>query len=400
MITKTIKSFNQFTRNALLEKVKGYVNKTKSLEAEILRIKKRNNLSKIYRFDLGENIDGFSPKVNAFLENLHKNEVLFSKLHRYPDITHLSLRERLGATFNVPRQNIVISAGLDSVLDLITRVFFEYKDVFLMPVPDFFLFESYSERMGASPVFLQLEEENNFAWTERTYQKFYDLIIKFRPKVIFLSNPSNPTGQIIPDEKLVEIIEFASSYNTFVVIDEAYREFTGNPNDSIAKYSSKYPNLIILRTFSKAFGLAGLRLGYLICSDEQVIEALLLHRHHFPVTQLSLNIASIASKDMQFIYKTQQNTDIRRDILFNNLKTLKSFKYIPSVTNIFMLKNKFLPASELDKRFKRRGIIASQLNITGVVQDNYLRITIRKEEDNLHLFNVCKEIDNECRLLS
>ena len=72
MLVKTIKSFNLVTRNALLERVKGYVNKSKSLEAEILRIKKRNNLKKIYRFDLGENIDGFSPKVNAFLENFHK----------------------------------------------------------------------------------------------------------------------------------------------------------------------------------------------------------------------------------------------------------------------------------------------------------------------------------------
>ena len=74
MIVKTIKSFNLVTRNALLEKVQGYVNKSKSLEAEILRIKKRNDLKKIYRFDLGENIDGFSPKVNHFLENLYKKE--------------------------------------------------------------------------------------------------------------------------------------------------------------------------------------------------------------------------------------------------------------------------------------------------------------------------------------
>jgi len=400
MIVKTIKSFNQITRNALSEKVEGYVNKSKSLEAEILRIKKKNNLKKIYRFDLGENIDGFSPKVNTFLENLHKNEVLFSKLHQYPDITHLSLRERLGATFNVPRQNIVISAGLDSIIDLITRVFFEYKDTFLMPVPDFFLFESYSERMGATPVFLQLEEDKNFAWSENTYYQFNELFMKYRPKIVMLSNPNNPTGQIIPEEKLIEMIELASSYSSFIVVDEAYHEFIGDPTDSIAKYSNKYPNLIVLRSFSKALGLAGIRLGYLICSNHEVIEALLLHRHHYPITQLSLNIARIALKDKNYLYKTQQNTIERRKLLFNNLKTLKSFKYIPSVTNIFMLKNKFLPATELDKRFKRRGIIASHINISGVEQNDYLRITIRTEEDNLYLFNVCKEIDKECQLLS
>jgi histidinol-phosphate aminotransferase len=269
-----------------------------------------------------------------------------------------------------------------------------------MPVPDFFLFESYSERMGASPVFLQLDENKNFAWTERTYLKFNELLLKFRPKVVFLSNPSNPSGQVIPEEKLIEIIELAESYNTFVVVDEAYREFVGEPNDSMAKYSNKYPNLIVLRTFSKAIGLAGIRLGYLICSNEEVVEALLLHRHHFPITQLSLNIARIAFKDKNYLYKTQQITIKRRELLFNDLQTLRSFKYIPSNTNIFMLKNKFLPAVELDKRFKRKGIIASQLNISGVEQNDYLRLTVRTEEDNLYLFNVCKKIDRECQLLS
>lgn len=400
MIVKTVKTFNQVTRNALSEKINGYVSKTKSLEAEIVRIKKRNNLTKIYRFDLGENIDGFSPKVNSFLENLHKNEVLFSKLHQYPDITHLSLRERLGATFNVPRQNIVISAGLDSIIDLITRVFFEYKDTFIMPVPDFFLFESYAERMGAIPIFLHLDEEKHFAWTEKTFSQFNDLFMKFRPKLVMLSNPCNPTGQIIPEDRLIQMIELASSYNAFIVIDEAYHEFVGNPSDSIAKYSNQYPNLIVLRSFSKALGLAGIRLGYMICSDQEVIEAMLLHRHHFPITQLSLNIARIALKDKNYLYKTQQSTNERRDLLFNNLKSLKSFKHIPSATNIFMLKNKFLPATELDKRFKRRGIIASPINMPRDMQNNYLRLTVRTDEDNLFLFDVCNEIDNECRLLS
>jgi histidinol-phosphate aminotransferase len=400
MIIKTIKSFNQFTRNSLLEKVNGYVNKSKSLEAEILRLKRKHNLKKIYRFDLGENIDGFSPKINEFLENLYKNEVLFSKIHQYPDITHLSLRERLGAIFNVPRQNIVLSTGSDSILDLITRVFYEYKDIYLMPVPGFFLFESYSERMGATPLFLQLEEKDNFAWTNRTFNKLLDLIIKFRPKIIWLSNPNNPTGQVIPDEDLHEIIKIAYSYNVFVVIDEAYHEFIGNPKDSAVKFTKKYNNLMVLRTFSKALGLAGLRLGYLICSNNDIIEALLLHRHHFPITQLSLNIARIATKDMVFIDKTRENTKKRRDILFKDLDTLPTFKYIPSSTNIFMLKNNLLTASELDKKFKRHGIITSQLNITGIAPNDYLRVTLRTEEENQFLYEVCKEIDNECQILS
>lgn len=395
MLVKTIKSFNLLTRNALPEKERGYVNKSESIE-EI----KNNTRKKIYRFDLGENIDGFSPKVNTFLENIHKNEALFSKLHKYPEITHLSLRKLIASAFNVPQKNIIISAGLDSIIDLITRIFFECKDSFLMPVPEFFLFESYSERMGASPVFIRPDEDKNFAWSDSTYLEYRKLLLKFRPKVVFLSNPNNPSGQIIPDEKLLEIIELAESVNTFVVVDEAYREFVDEPDDSIAKYSDKFPNLIVLRTFSKALGLAGIRLGYLICSNEEIIEALLLYRHYFPVPQLSLNIAQIAFKDKEYLYTTQQNTRKRRELLFDGLNTLGSFKYIPSNTNIFMLKNKFLPSTGLDKRFRRSGIIASQTNILRNTQNNYLRLTVRTKEDNSYLFNICKEIDKECQLLS
>jgi histidinol-phosphate aminotransferase len=254
--------------------------------------------------------------------------------------------------------------------------------------------------MGASPLFLQLDEKDDFTWTDQTFNKFKDIIAQFRPKLIWISNPNNPTGQIIPDDKLHEIIKLAYYYNVYVVVDEAYHEFIGDPKDSAVKYTNAYKNLMVIRTFSKAHGLAGLRLGYLICSNPDIIEALLLHRHHFPVTQLSLNIARIATKDMSFIQNTRENTNIRRNILFKNLDTLNTFKYIPSQTSIFMLKSSILSAHELDKKLKSKGIITSQLNITGITPNNYLRITVLTEKDNEFLFQVCKEINAECQNLS
>ena len=378
-----------------MEKVNGYVNKTKSFEEDILLLKEFYGLENIYRFDLGENTDGFSPLIDDFINILYENNNLISKLHRYPDITHLAIRERLAEIYNIPRQYIVISSGLDSILDLITRTFFEYRDTYLMPVPNFFLFESYSERMGASPVFMQLNEEDNFGWTEESFARFKDLIVKFRPKLIWLSNPNNPTGQIIPEDKLLEIIKIASDYNVYVVVDEAYYEFIGALGESSAKYIYKYNNLMVLRTFSKALGLAGIRLGYLMCSDPEIIDALLLHRHHFPVTQLSLNIAQLSLKDTDYLYHTQYITMARRNILFNKLSTLKSFRFIPSNTNIFMLRSQCLSASDLDKKLRMLGIITSRLNITGISNDNYLRITIRSDTDNDYLFKACQQIDIE-----
>lgn len=395
MITKTRKFFNQATRQSLLDQVGGYVDKSHSINLEIDELKKKYNINKVYRFDLGENVDGFSPLINYFLEELYKNKSIFSRLNEYPDITHRNLRKRLASLYNINREDIVISTGLDSILDLITRVFFDYNNVYLMPIPDFFLFENYSERMGATPMFLPLKEVSKFTWTTDTMWEFNDLIIKFKPKIVWLSNPSNPTGQYIESRIMEEIIKLTYSHNVFIVIDEAYGEYIGNPEDSAVKHIKKYNNLMVLRTLSKAYGLAGIRIGYLMCSSKEIIKALLMHRHHFPATQMGLNLAHIAVDDQEFIQVTRNNIKWRGIKLFKNLDTLKTFQYIKSQTNIFMLKNNYLSDIEFRDKLKPHGILASSINISDVKKRQYLRFTIRTDEDNEYLFKILTKIDNE-----
>ncbi|MFC2138494.1 pyridoxal phosphate-dependent aminotransferase [Bacteroidota bacterium] len=395
MITKTYKFFNQSTKQALLDQVNGYVDKSKSTNAEITEIKRKYNLSDVYRFDLGENVDGFSPVIMEFLEDLYQEKSLFSKINEYPDITHRNLRKNLSDLYAIKRENIVLSTGLDSILDLITRVFFDQNDVYLMSVPDFFLFENYSERMGATPVFLPLNESDHYQWTKDIFWEFNDMIIKFKPKIVWISNPANPTGQYLNGRMLEEMIKLTCSHNVFLVIDEAYAEFIGGSDESAARYIKEYNNLMVLRTFSKGYGLAGIRLGYLMCSSKDIVKALLLHRHHFPVTQLALNLASIAIKDQDFLEQTRRKIAIRKENLFKQLNTLSSIQYIPSNTNIFMLKHKVLSDIELNLKLKQKGILTSLIKIPSIEKKDYLRITIRTDSDNEHLFSVLKQIENE-----
>jgi histidinol-phosphate aminotransferase len=395
MLIKTYKFFNQLTRQALLDSVNGYVDKSKSVTSEINKLRGKFGIKKIYRFDLGENADGFSPKINEYLRKAENQKVLFEKLNEYPNVTHIGLRQQLAEFYHIDRKNIVLSTGLDSILDLITRVFFDYNDVYLMPVPDFFLFESYSERMGGMPIFLPLSEENNFCWTEKTIHHLCDLIERFRPKIVWLSNPSNPSGQVIRPDTLEQIIKIAYDNNVFIVIDEAYGEFFKDANQSAIQFIHEYENLMVLRTFSKAYGLAGIRLGYLISSSKDIIQALLMHRNHFPVTQFALKTASLALTDQKFIQQTVVSTEYRRQKLFQDLLELKTFRFIPSTTNIFMLKNKFLTDEKLHLLLKQKGIYTSLLRITGIEKQNYLRVTIRSEEDNHFLVQKCHEIEKE-----
>jgi len=394
MLIKTYKFFNQLTQQALLDDIEGYVDKSQSVSNEIIKLQSRCGIEKIYRFDLGENVDGFSPNINNLFNNPFREKNLFDKLNEYPSITHRQLRQKIAQLHGILREQIVISTGLDSIIDLITRVFFEYNDQYLMTIPEFFLFENYSERMGAKPIFVQLEEKNNYAWTSETIEQFKTTIYRFRPKIVWLSNPNNPSGQVIPSEILLEIIKITQSYNVFIVVDEAYGEY--NPEkSSAAQFINDYKNLMVLRTFSKAYGLAGIRLGYLMTSSRDIVKAMLLHRHHFPAGQMAQKFASLALDDQNFIQRTINTTEKRKKILFKQLSELKTFELIPSLTNIYMLKNKYISDDKLNYLFKYKGIFTSLIKNNGSMNNKYLRLTVRTEDDNNYLVSKCMEIEQE-----
>ena len=399
MIRKTYKFFNQTTRQAVFERVRGYVVKSYTKGDEIATLIKKYNLREYYRFDLGENVLGFSPRVYRLIQRFKDIPKDDLQLNNYPEVIHQRLRRRIASKHNIDQNSIVISTGLDAILDLITRVFFDPKDYYITLVPSFYLFEDYSERLGALPVFLELDENDKFAFTEAKVEELKDQIIRFKPKIVWIANPNNPTGSVIDIDVIEDIVKLAVEYNTFVVVDEAYIEFLENiKNVSAIQFADKYTNLIVLRTFSKAYGLAGNRIGYLISSSQDIVDAMLMLRTHFPVTQLALNMASIALHDEKFLIDTRIKTKVLSEKLFKDLEKLESFKYIPTNTNIFLLKNIHLKDTELDNELKNRGILTSYVNFPNRNDNQYLRITVRCEKDNMFFYKVCKEINEEFKV--
>ena len=399
MFIKTYKYFNQNTRQALFDHVEGYVNSSKSLSKEINSLNEKYNVQNIYRFDIGENVDGFSGYIKDYLKDISENKK-YGLFNHYPDITNRTLREKIARKHRIKRENIVVSNGLESILDLISRVFLDYNDSYIMPVPDFFLFERYSERMGARPIFLSLNEEDNFEWTEKVLHNFTDLVTRFKPKIVWLSNPCNPTGKIINEEILKHIIEITNKNNVFLVIDEAYGECINSSNFSASKYIKEYSNIMVLGTFSKAYGLAGIRLGYVISSSDDIIKALLLHRQYFPVSQSALDMAALAIDDTEFIKSSNLVTEHRKRVLFNQIRQLESFKLIPSYSNVFILKNICLSDIKLNSILKKYGIISSLVNLADNNAFGYNRFTIRRQEENNYLFKVLSDIDKEIMQIS
>lgn len=387
---------SQQTRLKVQSVQHGYVDKTHDLEREIERLIE-SGIERVYRFDLWENADGCSTKIGNYLNSL---DLAKAEISKYPDPTHSRLRSILADRFNVSPDWIMLSTGSDSIIDFIARTILDPGDFVLTPQPCFFLFREYSERMGARTLYVPLKEENDFEWTAETGKDCAKLIHQYHPKLIWIDNPNNPSGKVISKYALEEVITTAAENNVFVVIDEAYGEYSDTDENiySAADFTKKYDNVIVLRTFSKAHGLASIRIGYCICSSKPIIDAIKLYRHNFPISKMSLDIAEIAFSDDEFIRKTRSQVKSRAKVLFQELKKIPDIHFIPSSTSIFLLKHKKISATELALRFKAKGIIISKQNIAGLTPNIWARITIRSHEDNTYFIKACQEINREIAL--
>jgi histidinol-phosphate aminotransferase len=383
MLLNEIMCFNENTQYALQHNVVGYVNKQKSINSEIIEYKKRFNLKNVYRFDLGENVDGFSPEVF----DIFNNPKIIGEINEYPSMTHNFIKRKFTKLYDISNKEIILSTGLDMMLDVIARTFLDKNDYYMRLTPDFFLYEEYSERTGAKPLIVNLNETDNFLLTNEKLCEITYLIDKYKPKLFWISNPNNPSGQIISNDVLEQILKITNKNNVFVVIDEAYGEY--NPNDSMINYVHKYDNLMVLRTLSKAYGLAGIRLGYLITSSTNILNALLTYRYYFPITKLTQEIAITAIEDQQFLIDTIIKNNERKDLLFKNLIKLKTFKNINSHSNIFIIKNDNYLGINLHMKLKEFGVFTSLLDAS----NKYIRITIRNNEDNQILLLSCEKIN-------
>jgi len=222
-----------------------------------------------------ENPIGTSPAVKqAIIDNA-------DKAHLYPDDSMFELKEALADKYSVHEKNIIIGAGSDQVLEFIARATLDANSTVLMSAVTFAMYEIYAKQMGAKII-----RTKSYA---HKYDEFIEAYKLHNPKVIYLCTPNNPTGDATSKEEVLKIIH-AVDKETLIVLDGAYMEYAAakdkkyaiEPNDLIG-----FENVIYLGTFSKAYGLGGMRVGYGIAKSE-MIEALYKMRPPFNISSLPL----------------------------------------------------------------------------------------------------------------
>ena len=332
----------------------------------------------IIKLASNENPYGTSPKVTkALSEHAHKS-------YLYPDDSMFELKDALAERFDVSAKNIIIGAGSDQVIEFIVHAKANPKNAILCANTTFAMYEIYARSVGAH-VIKTPSDQHNLDEFLRIYQENDNI------SVIFLCLPNNPLGEALDTKDVYSFLEQIDS-NTLVVIDGAYQEYASfkdskkhiKPHELL----KKFPNTIYLGTFSKAYGLGGLRVGYGIAS-ENIMENLYKIRPPFNVTTLSLTGALEALKDEAFVQRSiaQNFEQMKR---YEDFANKKHISYIDSYTNfITLMLDKPHDSSHIAQTLLKRGIIIRDLRSYGL---NAIRITIGTKEQNDIFFTHLNEV--------
>ena len=314
--------------------------------------------------------DEFSGEAAAFLD---ANENPYnSPWNRYPDPRQLKLKARVSEIKNIPVKNIFLGNGSDEPIDLLFRAFCEpAKDNIVSIHPTYGMYRVAADTNNVGVNLVQLTAD---------FELDADAVlaaVNADTKIIFLCSPNNPSGNALNNKGMVQIVE---SFSGIVVVDEAYIDFC--PEMSFLPVLSQYPNLVILQTFSKAWGMAGLRLG-MAFADEQIIEVLSRIKYPYNLSILT------QQKGLELLADEQQKLNWVAIILKEREKLISDLKKYPFVIKVYATDANFV----LVKMYDPRGIYQYLVDEKIIVRDRSsialcegcLRISVGSPEENATL---------------
>ncbi|TYQ15059.1 UNVERIFIED_CONTAM: histidinol-phosphate aminotransferase [Acetivibrio alkalicellulosi] len=332
-----------------------------------------------YRIKLDANEGPFDLPVNI-REKVAEFFLKGTDLNLYPDTDSIMLRKELASYWNVNYKEIVVGTGSDQLIQVIINVFVEKGDKVICPCPSFGMYKINTIIGGGTPVEILLKRENDFAYD---IDEFIDVTKKEKAKVVFLCTPNNPTGGLISIEDIEKIA--TECKDTVIVVDEAYAEFS---KETAVSLIYKYDNVVILRTFSKAYGLAGIRCGYSISCIEMA-EEIRKVKPPYNISSLSQYIAKLVFEERKLIDDQIDYLIEQREYLVKELKTINDVHVFPSKANYILIN---IPdAQKVHETLMEKGILVRSFGKAPVLGD-CIRISVGTKEQNDILLKELKNI--------
>jgi len=317
-----------------------------------------------------------SPKVKEAMN------ATFSQLGWYPDSSYFELREALSSYTGLPTSNIMVADGSTELIDLISHAFIETGDEAIISVPTYTVYRMRLRVAGAKVVEIpKLKPDYRY--------DIDDILSNVNPrtKIIVVIRPDNPIGNVMPEEDMKKILDSGA----IILVDEAYYEFCGK---TLTHLIDRYDNLILLRTLSKAFSLAGLRIGYAL-TNLKLIRYLDRARPAFMVSLLAEKAAVAAIRDISYARRNVENIVKGREFLFKELSKIKGLKPYPSEANFILVKieeNAKQRVGKIMMGLMKQGILVRDYTDVKGLPGEYVRVTASTMEDNSRCVKALREL--------
>ena len=309
---------------------------------------------------LGSNENPYGPSPMA------KEALASAAMERYPEPEELLAG--LSAYTGFPEDMILIGAGMDGVMDTLTRIFLEPGDTTFIPTPTFSYYEILTIMAAARPIFSPRGPQYELAEA-----------VPVEAKMAFLCSPNNPTGNVLSEKELRAILE---STDAIIFLDEAYVEFSER---SLVHLVREYDNLIVGRTLSKAFGLAGMRLGYALAPSWIAEQYRRAAPPFYGISSASAAAGAAALSDLPFMSRSVQNIVSERERLVREIgcgASQANFLYLRTA----------LPSDQFVERFLCRGIIIRDCRSFRGSGEHQVRVTVGRPEENQRFLSAYREI--------
>ncbi len=310
-------------------------------------------------------------------------EVIISSIeqsNRYPHRHYPELKELIAERENVTPDHIILGAGSTEIMTTLIHLS-KRKGEILSADPTYFDFVYYAVKSDCPLNKVPLNDH-----FEHDVDAMSNRLVS-QTALIYICNPNNPTGSVTPEDKLFSFCDLASQ-RALTVVDEAYHEYVEDPAyTSMIELVREGKNVVVTRTFSKIFGLAGLRIGYGIAQPEIIKELKKLERNFAPVSWLSLKASAASYRDTSFIQRVREKNEEVKLYLYEELKRLGYF-YVPSHTNFVLFKVR-QDALRMVKELKERNILVRAFEIK---RDHWIRVSLGSFEEMQAFISALEEI--------
>lgn len=328
----------------------------------------------IVKLGSAENPFGPSPKAQAAIE------IGKTKIDLYPEWSSRLLRDAIGEKYGFDADCVACGSGETEIISFVIRAFSRPGDPILMYEPCFPIYHIFAENEGRVPVYVRMGQDFDLV-----VDQYIERLREAKAKIAFITNPHSPTGKLMAQADVQRICEAAG--DTLVVLDEAYIHFTQTPGG--IELTREYDNLIVLRTFSKAFGLAGLRLGFGIAANHALIRPLLNLKPTWNLGAMQVAGGVAAIDDDAHVDRTVAMIVEMREYVADLLAGLNRFRMVPgSRANFFLLEvtDPNLTSTQVFEGLLQRGVIVKDgADSFRGMGDRYLRVdvSLKKNMDRL-----------------